>query len=857
MVRFRNLRDLSVSVALLVAAFVVFSTRSAAADIEQWGVWEAKFDGPTDGNPFADVQLSATFRSGKDAVTVPGFYDGDGVYKVRFSPPKPGEWAYETASNKKELTGKTGTFTAERPKGSNHGPVQVFDKFYLRYADGTPYHQFGTTCYAWVHQPQELQERTLKTLAAAPFNKVRFCVFPKSYYVANKNEPERFAFVKGEGDKFDFGRFDPAFWRQFEQRVLDLQKLGIEADLILWHPYDRWGFAEMSAEQDDRYLRYCVARLSAYRNVWWSLANEYDFMTDQRPGGHKGNKKFADWDRFFGILQKEDPHQRLRGIHNGKTVYDHSQEWVTHASLQTSDLIGGVRFRTKYGKPVVYDECRYEGDLKDSWGNLTAQEMVRRFWLGTLAGCYVGHGETYKHPKDILWWSKGGELHGESPKRIAWLKAFMAEAPPFHELKPVGDGKATARLAKEGEYYLAYAVDSKPLKLTLAGDQAYKVDVIDPWDMTVTPAGTTAAGEHTLAAPTPDRVYRFTPAKGGEKNLPPDGGTSKPTPRPRVVVLTDFPPVDVIPIGEGKGPPEKRSDPDDVQSMVRFLLYANEFDVEGLVASSATLANVAKKQHLHDLLDLYGKVDDNLRRQDPRFPTARELKSVTWEGRSGTYGKPAAEVFGKGKDTEASEAIIKLVDRPDPRPVWFCVWGGPADLAQAVWAVKETRSPKELARFVSKLRVYLIGKQDGSAQWLLDTFPDLFVILSERNYMGMFWNARGADPKLADLDWLDANVRTGRGPLAAAYPRSGVNPKTPGVQEGDTPSFLHLASGVRGVNDPEKPDQGGWGGKFKRADPKKNHWVDDPSGGEAVWRWREDVQKDFARRADWMKDTPR
>ena len=77
-----------------------------------------------------------------------------------------------------------------------------------------------------------------------------------------------------------------------------------------------------------------------------------------------------------------------------------------------------MRFRDRYRKPVIYDECRYEGDLKDSWGNLTAREMVQRFWLGTLSGCYVGHGETYKHPKDILWWSKGGVLHGQSPKRI-------------------------------------------------------------------------------------------------------------------------------------------------------------------------------------------------------------------------------------------------------------------------------------------------------------------------------------------------------------------------------------------------------------------------------------------------------
>ena len=159
--------------------------------------------------------------------------------------------------------------------------------------------------------------------------------------------------------------------------------------MILWHPYDRWGFAEMSDPQDDRYLRYCIARLSAYRNVWWSLANEYDFMTDQPPG-HRGNKQMEDWDRFFQILQKEDPYGRMRGIHNGQIWYDHTQDWVTHASLQTSDMAGGVGYRAQYQKPVIYDECKYEGDIPQGWGNLTprgndaailarhAQRLLRR-----------------------------------------------------------------------------------------------------------------------------------------------------------------------------------------------------------------------------------------------------------------------------------------------------------------------------------------------------------------------------------------------------------------------------------------------------------------------------------------------
>ena len=314
-----------------------------AADAEQWGVWETSWNGPREGNPYLDVQLSVTFIQDGQRIVVPGFYDGDGVCRVRFSPPVRGAWHYETRSNRPELNGKSGTFTAGPPSTNNHGPIEVFKTFYLRYADGTPYHQFGTTCYAWIHQTSELQQQTLKTLATSPFNKIRFCVFPKSY-TYNQNEPELFAFQKRADGAFDFDRPDPAFWRHIERRILDLQRLSIEADLILWHPYDRWGFADMSDPQDDRYLRYCIARLSAYRNVWWSLANEFDFMTD-RPKNHRGNKQMEDWDRFFQILQKEDPHNRMRGIHNGRIWYDHTRVCKVPTWLAASDTVPSIKSR--------------------------------------------------------------------------------------------------------------------------------------------------------------------------------------------------------------------------------------------------------------------------------------------------------------------------------------------------------------------------------------------------------------------------------------------------------------------------------------------------------------------------------
>jgi PKD repeat protein len=500
--------------ALLVSVLLAVS----ASAVERWGLFEVSLVGPALDNPYLDVSCSATFSQGGQRFSVSGFWDGGRTCKIRFSPPTTGEWRYETRSATPELDGKSGAFTVTAPAGNNHGPVEVYDTFYLRYADGAPYHQYGTTCYAWVHQTRELQEQTLQTLAASPFNKIRFCVFPKSY-TYNKNEPEFFAFQKRADGKFDFNKPDPAFWQHFEQRVLDLQKLGLEADLILWHPYDRWGFADMSDEADDRYLRYCIARLGAFRNVWWSLANEYDFMTEQRPG-HRGNKQWEDWDRFFGILQKEDPHQRLRGIHNGSKWYDHTKAWVTHASLQTSDMNRGVRFREQYRKPVLYDECKYEGNVREGWGNLTAREMTQRFWLGTLSGCYVGHGETYQHPEEILWWAKGGVLHGESPKRIQWLNELMAQAPPFPELQPLGDDQGRYLLAKPGQYYLVYGLNTRPQTVELTGLRPYKMDLIDPWNMTIQPVGTARPGTFTVNSPRPDTAFRFMPYAAGEPLRP-------------------------------------------------------------------------------------------------------------------------------------------------------------------------------------------------------------------------------------------------------------------------------------------------------------------------------------------------
>ncbi len=146
----------------------------------------------------------------------------------------------------------------------------------------------------------------------------------------------------------------------------------------------------------------------------------------------------------------------------------------------------------------------------------------------------------------------------------------------------------------------------------------------------------------------------------------------------------------------------------------------------------------------------------------------------------------------------------------------------------------------------------MIGLQDGSGQWLLDKFSNLFNIVSKKNYMGMLNNATGAEFDLSSPHWVNRHIRKGHGVLGTLYPEGGFYPGTPGVWEGDSPSFLYMVCAVKGISDLEKPHQESWGGKFIRPNPAKNHWFDDPSRTKAVSKWRPQVQEDFALQADWM-----
>lgn len=458
--------------------------------VEQWGIYQVELTGPSDGNPFTDVELQAVFRYRNRTVEVDGFYDGDGRYKIRFCPDAEGDWSYRTVSNVAALDGSTGEFEVGPPSDGNHGPVQVHGGWQFRYADGTRHESYGTTCYHWTHTgSSEHEQLTLEALAASPFNKVRMCLLP-----TKDMRPERLAFVGDTPETIDRSRFDVDFFAHLEQRIADLGRLGIEADLILFHPYDRgfWGVDNMTPEQDRFFLRYVVARLAAYRHVWWSISNEYDF-------NHA--KSVDDWDGLLLYLQRIDPYRRLASIHNGtrmyeyESIYDFGKPWTTHQSIQHWDAAMAAGWRTRHPRPVVIDEIGYEGDVDRRWGNLTGREMTRRFWHGMAVGGFVGHGECYQDNPHGSWISYGGELIGESPERIAFLRTIFDDGP--------------ADWLDTDGYRLIYFGERKPAEHTLElSDDDHLIDVIDTWRMTVTPVPGTHRGTCTVGLGDSDLAIR-------------------------------------------------------------------------------------------------------------------------------------------------------------------------------------------------------------------------------------------------------------------------------------------------------------------------------------------------------------
>lgn len=314
--------------------------------------------------------------------------------------------------------------------------------------------------------------------------------------------------------------------------------------------------------------------------------------------------------------------------------------------------------------------------------------------------------------------------------------------------------------------------------------------------------------------------------------------------RPRLLVLTD--------IG---------GDPDDQQSMIRLMVYANEFSIEGLIASASGTPGelkqaITKPELIRQIVSAYGEVRPNLARHAKGWPSAEDLLRVV---KSGNPRRGRAHI-GESHDTEGSRWIRERIESGTAeRPLYIAIWGGQTDLAQALWRVRAEQGRGGLNTFVRRFRVFDIGDQDGIADWMRGEFPGLNYVLAkappgrdkrEGTFRGMYL---GGDESLTSREWVEQHVRS-KGPLGALYPtKTWTAPNKHGcLKEGDTPSWFFFLP--RGGNDPADPTKPGWGGQYRR---ELDGWYRDLPLGEGtdprqtVSRWRPDFQADFARRMQW------
>ncbi|HEX5169778.1 MAG TPA: nucleoside hydrolase-like domain-containing protein [Cyclobacteriaceae bacterium] len=337
----------------------------------------------------------------------------------------------------------------------------------------------------------------------------------------------------------------------------------------------------------------------------------------------------------------------------------------------------------------------------------------------------------------------------------------------------------------------------------------------------------------------------------------------------RLIVLTDI-----------------EAEPDDTESMVRLMLYSNVIDIEGIIATTSVWKRTSiAPEAIERIVKAYAKVQPNLIKHEAGFPDAAVLLSKIKKGLP-KYGMLGV---GEGRDSEGSDWIIKVLEVKDERPVWVSVWGGVNTLAQALYKIEKTKSRNDAKRLIAKLRVYTISDQDDSGIWIRNKFPSLFYIVSPGDSYGdATWSAintvvEGIDNSRISNSWIEQNIQRNHGPLGAVYPDVAYG------MEGDTPSWLTLIP--NGLNSPDHPDWGGWGGRYEWYKPDfatlkkggsgvpfepetREIWTNAIDNytpyahseyGRAVrpdknafsdfkvtlWRWRDDFQNDFAARMDW------
>ncbi|MFB6187447.1 MAG: nucleoside hydrolase-like domain-containing protein [Halobacteriaceae archaeon] len=317
--------------------------------------------------------------------------------------------------------------------------------------------------------------------------------------------------------------------------------------------------------------------------------------------------------------------------------------------------------------------------------------------------------------------------------------------------------------------------------------------------------------------------------------------------RPRVIATTD-------------------GEIDDRCSMIRFLMYANEWNIEGLIYCSSRFHwkghDWSGTNWIEDQIDTYAEVYDNLKEHDPDYPSPDELRDLVYVGNIDDVGE-------MDKDTPGSDRIVEVLLDDDPGPVYLQAWGGTNTIARALEKI-ENKYPEQKEKVSEKAIIYIILNQDKTLrEYIQPNWPELQIINSFKQFAVFAYEWDNLIPeeqrRYFEAEWMEENITTGHGPLCEAYPTADIEKDDlwEGVEhhfkegqiflsEGDTPSFMHQ---IRvGLGSLEHPSYGGWGGRFEREPGSRNVWIgaeDDGDLYKPIWRWVPDFQRDWAARADW------